>query len=142
MGSSGKCNKMSVEETVKKIIDRYNNGYIDEAKRLFFISQWSLPNETKEALKFKLGMKIKLNVKVDETLKTCCDTIGGKITEDGTEDVINALPCFICKKMIINSGIKSMICFQKDGSIKKYEIEDWVKDWQEKDMIKKQILSI
>jgi len=57
-----------------------------------------------------------------------------KITDDA-EEVINALPCFICKKMIINSGIKSMVCFQKDGSIKKYEIEDWVKDWQEKDMI-------
>jgi len=58
-----------------------------------------------------------------------------KIIEGAEDELINALPCFICKKMIINSGIKTMVCMQKDGSIKKYEIENWIKDWQENDLI-------
>ena len=28
-----------------------------------------------------------------------------------------------------------MVCMQKDGSLKTYKIEDWVREWQEKDLI-------
>ncbi|HBO16464.1 MAG: Cytidine/deoxycytidylate deaminase family protein [Candidatus Moranbacteria bacterium GW2011_GWF1_36_4] len=55
--------------------------------------------------------------------------------KDGNEKIINAYPCFICKKMLVNSGIKNVKCNQEDGSIKEYFIEDWVKDWQENDLI-------
>lgn len=58
-----------------------------------------------------------------------------KLDEDGNETIINALPCFICKKMIVNSGLENIICHQSDGSLKEYQISDWVKDWQEKDLI-------
>lgn len=49
--------------------------------------------------------------------------------------IIDAAPCFICKKMIINAGISEMIAMQKDGSLKISKIEDWTKEWQEKDLI-------
>jgi len=72
-------------ELVKEIVDRYNKGEVESAKKLFFLSQWSLPNETREVLRQKLEFKLKLNDKVDETLKTCCDKIGGEIKRDGIE---------------------------------------------------------
>lgn len=48
---------------------------------------------------------------------------------------VNSFPCFICKKMVINSGIKRFISSLESGEIKIFEVEDWTKDWQEKDII-------
>ncbi|MFH1451355.1 MAG: dCMP deaminase family protein [bacterium] len=49
--------------------------------------------------------------------------------------LINAFPCFICKKMIINAGLNRVICSTKDGNYKVFKVEDWVKEWQEKDIV-------
>lgn len=54
---------------------------------------------------------------------------------DSKPKKINMAPCFICKKMIINAGIKRVVCSQEDGSYKINNVEDWVKNWQEKDML-------
>ncbi|MDD4412139.1 MAG: dCMP deaminase family protein [Patescibacteria group bacterium] len=54
---------------------------------------------------------------------------------DNNFKIVEALPCFICKKMIINAGITDLVSLQVDGSLKKYSIEDWINDWQEKDII-------
>ena len=51
---------------------------------------------------------------------------------------VNFFPCFICKKMIINAGLKRVVCSLEDGSYKEFKIEDWVKDWSEKDMLEDQ----
>jgi hypothetical protein len=37
--------------------------------------------------------------------------------------------------MIINAGLKRVICSTKDKGIKIFNIEDWVKDWQERDIL-------
>jgi len=58
-----------------------------------------------------------------------------RIDEDGKEILINSYPCFICKKMIINAGINEIVSRQSDGSLKKYVVKDWIKDWQEKDLV-------
>lgn len=58
-----------------------------------------------------------------------------KMDDEGKATVVNAYPCFICKKEIINAGIEEVLCHQADGSIKKYSVSDWIKDWQEKDLI-------
>ncbi|MGB9743157.1 MAG: deoxycytidylate deaminase [Minisyncoccales bacterium] len=47
----------------------------------------------------------------------------------------DSFPCFICKKMIINAGLQRAICSTKDGQFKIFAIADWIKDWQEKDII-------
>ncbi len=58
----------------------------------------------------------------------------------GDEDVlVKAYPCFMCKKMIVNSGIDSFIGNDENGKIISYKISDWVKDWQEKDLIDDEI---
>ena len=59
----------------------------------------------------------------------------GKRTYQGLVKQIDALPCFICKKMIINSGIKRVVCGMADGSYKSYNVSDWVEDWKKNDII-------
>jgi len=43
---------------------------------------------------------------------------------------VNAYPCVLCKKMIINAGIKRFIGNDAEGNLKTYQVSDWVKDWQ------------
>ncbi len=53
----------------------------------------------------------------------------------GKEEPINAYPCFICKKMIINASLNRIICSTEDGKIKIFKVKDWVKDWKEGDIL-------
>jgi len=48
---------------------------------------------------------------------------------------MDSYPCFICKKLIINAGINRVICSTRNKEIKIFKVEDWVRDWQEKDII-------
>lgn len=57
------------------------------------------------------------------------------VIRDGQEKPQDAYPCFICKKMIINSGIERLVGRQADGTIRVFEVGDWVKDWQEHDLL-------
>ncbi|MFP4082242.1 MAG: deoxycytidylate deaminase [Candidatus Aminicenantes bacterium] len=53
----------------------------------------------------------------------------------GKKEPINAFPCFICKKMIINAGLNRIICSTADGKMKIFRVKDWIKDWQEGDIL-------
>jgi len=53
----------------------------------------------------------------------------------GEDRPIDAIPCFICKKMIVNCGIRRVICSAKDGTMLMLSVEDWIRDWQERDII-------
>jgi len=55
--------------------------------------------------------------------------------ENHQGEKFDSFPCFICKKMIINSGLNRVICSTKTGEIKIFQVEDWVKEWQEKDIL-------
>ena len=57
-----------------------------------------------------------------------------KIDSNGDVKVIEALPCFICKKMIINAGLRRLISNSPEG-LKIYEISDWVDDWKKNDLL-------
>jgi dCMP deaminase len=55
-----------------------------------------------------------------------------------TNEIIDAFPCFICKKMIINAGLESVITSVKkenSQSFMIFSVEDWIADWQNKDII-------
>ncbi len=52
-----------------------------------------------------------------------------KRKEDAFEPV-NAYPCILCKKMIINAGINRFIGNNEKEEIKVYKVSDWVKDWE------------
>lgn len=53
----------------------------------------------------------------------------------GEDKPIDAIPCFICKKMIINSGLNRVIGSTADGKFHVSKILDWIKDWQQNDII-------
>jgi dCMP deaminase len=59
--------------------------------------------------------------------------IYGSKPEEGAP--INAAPCFICKKMLINAGLERVICSKEDGGMRVFLVDDWVKDWQKSDII-------
>ena len=53
----------------------------------------------------------------------------------GSEERINALPCFICKKMIINAGLDRVVCSTSDGKKKVFRVSRWAQEWKENDII-------
>lgn len=52
-----------------------------------------------------------------------------------SEEPIDAFPCFMCKKMIINAGIERAISSTKDGRMKIFRISDWQREWTEGDIV-------
>ena len=53
-----------------------------------------------------------------------------------TGQVLNAFPCFICKKMIINAGLNRVICSTSDEApYQIFNCRDWVTEWQKQDII-------
>ena len=65
-------------------------------------------------------------------------SLGGDMfiyAEDDEGETIDVFPCFICKKMIINAGLDRIICSTKDGKYVVFRVQDWVKDWQERDVL-------
>jgi len=48
---------------------------------------------------------------------------------------INAFPCFICKKMIINSGLDRIVCSTAGGGKKAFRVSRWAQDWTKADII-------
>ena len=59
--------------------------------------------------------------------------IFGSAPETGA--VINAFPCFICKKMIINAGLVRVVCSTVEGPHAVFLIDDWAKAWREGDIL-------
>ena len=59
--------------------------------------------------------------------------------EENGYSPVSAYPCLLCKKMIINAGIRNFIGNDKDGGISRYKVEDWVADWKKLDDITKDV---
>ncbi len=59
--------------------------------------------------------------------------IYGSIPGEGKP--VNAFPCFICKKMIINAGLNRVICSTAAGKKKIFRVSQWAKDWTKGDII-------
>lgn len=55
--------------------------------------------------------------------------------ENGEREKVDSLPCYICKKMVINAGIARSVCSMKDGEIASFSVEDWINEWKEKDIL-------
>ena len=60
---------------------------------------------------------------------------GAKYSEDGKEKLFDAYPCFICKKMIINAGVKKLVSNDSKGNLRTFEINDWIKEWQKHSLL-------
>jgi dCMP deaminase len=114
------------------------------------------PRKTKDSLEHGFCLRDKLNIPHGQRYELCrsvhaeqnaiinaaragVSLLGGKMYIYGSipanSQPINAFPCFICKKMIINAGLERVICSTADGKMKVFRVEDWVKDWQKGDII-------
>ena len=60
------------------------------------------------------------------------DMLGGTLYLVGREaksgDLTDAVPCSMCKRTIINSGIKDVVMRNADGSFVIVDVDEWVKD--------------
>ncbi|MCK4836694.1 MAG: dCMP deaminase family protein [Candidatus Aminicenantes bacterium] len=53
-----------------------------------------------------------------------------------TGEIMNAYPCFICKKMIINAGLNRVITsVSGKNNLKIFYVKNWVSAWQQHDII-------
>jgi len=114
------------------------------------------PRKTKDSFEHGICLRDKLNIPHGQRYELCrsvhaeqnaiinaaragVSLLGGDMyiygKKYGKEHTIDAFPCFICKKMIINAGINRVICSRADGKMNIFKVKDWVKDWQEKDII-------
>jgi dCMP deaminase len=58
-----------------------------------------------------------------------------KRTPEGGVKFVNAYPCFMCKKIIINAGIKRFVGNDVNGKTVSFNVEDWQSDWKVNDLI-------
>ncbi|UCH95128.1 MAG: dCMP deaminase family protein [Candidatus Aminicenantes bacterium] len=116
------------------------------------------PRHTKSSMEHDFCLRKKLNIPSGTQYELCrsvhaeqnaiinaaragVSLLGGDIFIHGesreTNQPINAFPCFICKKMIINCGLKRVVCSVKDKEqmYQVFQVEDWIKQWQDNDII-------
>jgi len=113
------------------------------------------PRKTKDCFEHGACLREKLKIPHGERYELCrsvhaemnaiinaaragVSILGGDLYIWGADEkgnLINTFPCFLCKKMIINAGLKRVICSQENGDYKIYKVSDWIEEWQEKDLI-------
>lgn len=116
------------------------------------------PRKTKSSLEHGFCLRKKLNIPSGQQYELCrsvhaeqnaiinaaragVSLLGGNMYIYGqakdTGEVINAFPCFICKKMIINAGLNRIIASVKDNDkgYMIFTVDEWIKEWQEIDII-------
>jgi dCMP deaminase len=53
----------------------------------------------------------------------------------GEDKPINAFPCFICKKIIINAGLDRIVCSTVGGKKRVFRVTQWAQDWTKSDIL-------
>ncbi len=114
------------------------------------------PRKTKSSLEHGFCLRDKLKIPHGQRYELCrsvhaeqnaiinaaragVSLLGGDMyiygSDFGKNETIDAFPCFICKKMIINAGLNRIICSTAAGKMKIFRLSDWTKDWQENDIL-------
>ena len=114
------------------------------------------PRKTKDSLEHGFCLRDKLGIPHGQRYELCrsvhaeqnaiinaaragVSLLGGDMyifgSEPESETPINALPCYICKKMIINGGLDRIVCSTAEGGAQVFRVEDWIRDWQARDIL-------
>jgi dCMP deaminase len=114
------------------------------------------PRKTKDSLEHGFCLRDKLGIPHGQRYELCrsvhaeqnaiinaaragVSLLGGDMyvygSAPGVDKPIDAFPCYICKKMIINSGLTRVVCSTEEGATRVFRIDDWVRDWQERDIL-------
>lgn len=120
------------------------------------------PRQTKSSIEHNFCLRQQLNIPSGTQYELCrsvhaeqnaiinaaragVSLLGGDMFIYGEQrtsgETVNAVPCFICKKMIINAGLNRVICSVNDPAIsfRTFSTAEWVKDWQKFDIIEDKI---
>jgi len=114
------------------------------------------PRKTKDSLEHGFCLRDKLGIPHGQRYELCrsvhaeqnaiinaaragVSLLGGDMyiygSTPGPGAPINAFPCYICKKMIVNCGLDRIVCSTADGGAMIFRVEDWIRDWQERDIL-------
>ncbi len=116
------------------------------------------PRHTKSSLEHEFCLRKKLEIPSGSQYELCrsvhaeqnaiinaaragVSLLGGNMFIYGesrrTNAPLDAFPCFICKKMIINCGLNRVITSvsEEEKNYMTFSVADWVKEWQENDII-------
>lgn len=114
------------------------------------------PRKTKDSFEHGFCLRDKLGIPHGERYELCrsvhaeqnaiinaaragVSLLGGDIyiygSVYGEDKPINAFPCFICKKIIINAGLDRVVCSTTAGKKKTFRVSRWAKDWTEGDIL-------
>ncbi len=114
------------------------------------------PRKTKDSLEHGFCLRDKLKIPHGQRYELCrsvhaeqnaiinaaragVSLLGGDIYIYGStyqkNEPIDAFPCFICKKMIINAGLKRVVCSTSRGGMKIFKVKDWITNWQKNDIL-------
>lgn len=114
------------------------------------------PRKTKDSLEHGFCLRDKLGIPHGQRYELCrsvhaeqnaiinaaragVSLLGGNMYIYGSdpdgEAPISALPCYICKKMIVNCGLDRIVCSAADGGLQIFRVDDWIRDWQTRDIL-------
>jgi dCMP deaminase len=114
------------------------------------------PRKTKDSLEHGFCLRDKLGIPHGQRYELCrsvhaeqnaiinaaragVSLLGGDMyiygSEPGGATPINAIPCYICKKMLVNCGLDRIVCSTAEGGAMSFRVEDWIRDWQERDIL-------
>lgn len=114
------------------------------------------PRKTRDSLEHGFCLRDRLNIPHGQRYELCrsvhaeqnaiinaaragVSLLGGDMFIYGrdprTNREIDAFPCFICKKMIINAGLNRVVCSTSTGGFQVFLVEDWIRDWQKTDIL-------
>ncbi|MGQ9800167.1 MAG: deoxycytidylate deaminase [Candidatus Saccharicenans sp.] len=114
------------------------------------------PRKTRDSLEHGFCLRDRLNIPHGQRYELCrsvhaeqnaiinaaragVSLLGGDMfiygQDPGTGLEIDAFPCFICKKMIINAGLNRVVCSTSAGGLQIFLVEDWIRDWQKTDIL-------
>jgi dCMP deaminase len=114
------------------------------------------PRKTKDSLEHGFCLRDRLNIPHGQRYELCrsvhaeqnaiinaaragVSLLGGDMFIYGRDpksgQPIDAFPCFICKKMIINAGLNRVVCSTSSAGLEIFSVDDWIKAWQENDIL-------
>ena len=114
------------------------------------------PRKTKDSLEHGFCLRDQFNIPHGQRYELCrsvhaeqnaiinaaragVSLLGGNMfiygSDPKTGQPIDAFPCFICKKMIINAGLNRVVCSTADGRWQVFSVDRWARDWRENDIL-------
>ncbi|MBN1503173.1 dCMP deaminase family protein [Candidatus Woesearchaeota archaeon] len=146
IGKRGTCRNVQIGAIIVKDDQIISTGYVGAPRKTS--DCFERGNCLRRELKIPSGQRYELCRSVHAEMNAIINAaragvslLGGDMYVYGTrffngkERLVNAYPCFMCKKMIINAGINKVISMTETGKQKIFIVEAWREDWRHRDLL-------